>query len=450
MSTVFLAIPHHVFTSDLLRTKYIEYLATKHRVVVLTPFIDEMVAAQEKYFHSPNVVYKRWDLQFSRLWGFFKTLRISLVNEFDYLASIKFWYLRPNYKGSWQRRILRFFGRPFSKILTADFFTRLESALLPRSEKFDELRRLYRPQLLVTATPGFDSLEAELIILAKRAKLPTVAVNFTWDNLTTNSKHIRKTDYLIAWNSVMKKEAVAIHNYPEEKVFVSGTPRFDPYFAPDPHDPGREKFLKSKNLNPAYKTIFHTTVTKAYPFQKKYIRDLIALRDKKIIPYVNIFIRIHPLDNPENYREFSDIKDFYVEKAGHEVTDGCGGKKIEMSYDDLLNLKYSLKYTDVNINYASTISIEACIFDKPIINIGYIDRFALAYQFTHYQPIVDSGAVKVAKTDDDLPKLINMYLQNPAVDRDGRRKIVKDYVQFTDGLAYKRNVDYLDNIMRHV
>ena len=33
-------------------------------------------------------------------------------------------------------------------------------------------------------------------------------------------------------------------------------------------------------LNPKYKTIFHTTVTRAYPFQKKYIRDLIELRSQ--------------------------------------------------------------------------------------------------------------------------------------------------------------------------
>ena len=73
-----------------------------------------------------------------------------------------------------------------------------------------------------------------------------------------------------------------------------------------------------------------------------------------------------------------------------------------MNYQDLLNLKYSLKYTDLNINYASTISIEACIFDKPIINIGYLDRFKLAYEFNHYIPIYKSGAVRLAKTDEAL------------------------------------------------
>lgn len=443
MKTVVLAIPNYVFMSDLLRTKYIEYLSSKYRVVVLTSFVDESIASKQNYFTSHNIIYKKWDLQSPRFWGVMKTLRISMVNEFDYLPSLKYWYLRPNYKNSFTRKFLRFFSLPFAKLLTADFFTSLESKLSPKSVAFAELLKKYQPSLLVTATPGFDPLEAELILFSKRAGLPTVAMNFTWDNLTMNAKHMRKTDYLIAWNGVMKKEAESIHDYSEDKIFVSGTPRFDPYFDDEANDSGREKFLRSKGLDPKYQTIFHTTVTKAYPFQKKYIHDLINLRDRKEIPYTNLFIRIHPLDLPENYKEFSGTPDLYIEKAGGGGREG----KVEMSYQDLLNLKYSLKYTDLNINYASTISIEACIFDKPIINIGYIDRFALAYEFNHYKPIVESGAVRVSKTNEDLPQLINMYLKNPELDREGRKRIVRDYVEFTDGLSYKRSVDFLNEII---
>lgn len=445
MKTVLLAVPHYVFASDLLRTNYIKYLSEKYRVVVLSPLFDGEEAKKRGYWQSPNVTYQKWELENVALWDRMKFWRIAFVNEFDYLASIRHFYKRPNYKDSWKRRLARTFGLPFKKFLTADFFTRLEQKKIKPSPIFEEIVKNRNVELLITATPGFSPFEAEMIHLAKRAGLPSVAMNFTWDNLTMNSKHIRKTDYLIAWNEVMKKEASDVHNYLPEKVFVSGTPRFDPYFddsdamvGAGKKDPGRSKFLKSKGLNPDYKTIFHTTVTKAYPFQKKYINDLIKLRDSKKIPYVNLLIRTHPLDLIENYSEFKDIPDFCIEKSG---------KEVEMSYDDLLNLKYSLKYTDVNINYASTITIEACIFDKPVINIGYLDRFALAYEFDHYRPIYESGAIKLAKTDEDLPRMINLYLENPSRDHDQRLAIVDKYVQFTDGLSYKRSVDYLEQII---
>ena len=71
----------------------------------------------------------------------------------------------------------------------------------------------------------------------------------------------------------------------------------------------------------------------------------------------------------------------------------------------------------------------------------------MAYEFNHYKPIVESGAVRVAKTDEDLPKLINMYLKNPELDREGRKKIVAEYVVFTDGLSYKRSVDFLEKCL---
>ncbi len=443
MRTVLLAVPHWVFSSDLLRTNYLKYLSEKYRVVVLSPLFDAVEAKRRGYYQSPNVIYQKWELENSGLWDRMKFWRIALVNEFDYLASIRHFYKRPNYKDSWKRRLARALGLPFKKFLTADFFTRLESKKIRVSLAFEALVKNHGIELVVTATPGFSPFEAELIHLAKRAGLTTVAVNFTWDNLTMNSKHIRKTDFLIAWNEVMRKEAADIHNYSPEKVFVSGTPRFDPYFVDDSDagvgagkkDPGRAKFLKSKGLNPDYKTIFHTTVTKAYPFQKKYINDLIKLRDAKKIPYVNLLIRVHPLDLIENYSEFKNVPDFCIEKSG---------KEVEMSYDDLLNLKYSLKYTDVNINYASTITIEACVFDKPVINIGYLDRFALAYEFNHYLPIYESGAIKLAKTDEDLPRMINLYLENPNRDHEQRLTIVDKYVQFTDGLSYKRSVDLLE------
>ncbi len=445
--TIFLVIPNHIFTSDLLRTRYIKYLSSKYKVVVFTPFIDEELAKRKGYLKSDDVIYIKWNIQSPRFWSLFKFLRISCVNEFDYLTSIRYWYKRPNYTEHTKRKIIRILSLPFKKILTAKFFYFLEKKLLPRSKKFEFLVNQHKPSLLITATPGFNPLEAELITFSQKIGLRSVAMNFTWDNLTMNCKHIRKTDYLITWNSVMKKEATDIHDYPEEKIFVSGAPRFDPYFDKRASDPGREEFLKSKNLDPQYKTIFYTTVTKAYPFQKKYIQDLIELRKKGKIPYVNLFMRIHPLDLFETYKEFLNEPNCHFEKAAEGIKNNSGKEMIEMGYKDMLNLKHSLKYTDININYASTISIEAAIFDEPIINIGFINRFALAYEFNHYEPIYKSGAVRLVKKDRDLPELINMYLKNHSLDSNNRKKIVDEYVEFTDGLSYKRSVDFLDQIL---
>lgn len=450
--TVFLAIPNFVFISDILRTKYIEYLATKiGKVIVITPYIDEKIAEQQGYFKTDNVIYEMYKVENPKFWDLFKLLRVSLVNEFDHLNYMKHWYKRPVYKKDFKRKLIRSFGKPLSKILTANFLTDVEKFFLPKSKRFLELTDKYKPSLVLTPSPGLNTYETEVIIQAKMLGISTVAMNFTWDNLTTNCKHIRKTDFLIGWNSISKKEAIEIHKYPEDRIYIAGIMRFDPYFANEENDPSRDTFIKSKGLNPELKTLFYTPPTKAYPFNKKYIIDLINLRKEKKIPYVNIFVRIHPRDEYENYKEFQNIPDFHLEKAGQVVFDtDANTRKIEMNYKDLLNLKYSIKYTDININYLSTISLEACIFDKPVINVGYIGRFALGYEFEHYLPMYNSGAVRIVKSDEDLARFINMYLENPAIDRENRKKVVDLLVEFSDGLSYKRNVECLEKIYEYI
>ncbi|MBI3631386.1 MAG: hypothetical protein HY219_00780, partial [Candidatus Staskawiczbacteria bacterium] len=157
--TVFLAIPSYIFTSDLLRTEYIKCLSSRYRVVVITPTIGEAVAKTNAYLQSPQLTYIEKKLESPKFWNFFKFIRITWVNEFDYLASAQHFYKRPNYKNNWQRRLFRTIGLPFSRWLTVNFFTAIEARLLPNSIFFSALVKQYQPKLIITATPGFDPWE---------------------------------------------------------------------------------------------------------------------------------------------------------------------------------------------------------------------------------------------------------------------------------------------------
>ena len=451
MKTVFLVIPHYVFTSDLLRTEYVKYLAQKYRVVVFTPFLGEEEAKKGNYFPSPNMTYVKWNLENPKFWKVFKLLRISLVGEFDYLSAMQYFYQRPNFLLHKKRRVLRFLGRPFSKILTVNFFTALEKFLLPRSKKFLGYLEKYNPDLLVTATPGLKPVESEMIILAKKAGLATAAVNFTWDNLTTAAKFIRKTDYLIAWNDISKKEATDIHKYSPNKVFVAGVPRFDNYFIESPGELSRDDFLRSKNLDPKLKTLLFASKPKLYIEQLDHLRELIKARASGgLAQPVNILVRPHPLDEPEFYKEFADTTNLYVDQPAKRTSfDPLHEDKMEMDYGDLMNLKHTLKYCDVQVQYGSTLAIEAALFDRAVVNIGFLKTMAhdKSYQTTHFWPIIESGAAPLAKNFGELIEWINRYLRDPALDREKRARVAQEYVPFRDGLDYKRNVDFLEKIL---
>lgn len=444
MRTLFLFIPHYVFSSDLLHTNFIKVLAEQYRVIIFSPVFQANPA--QNYYQSPNIEYLTWTEERPKFWLFFtKTLRIALIREFDQL---KYFQLRRKLKINlnWQRKLLRiiswFLPRP---LLTADFFTWLECHLLPNSRNFQNYLKKYKPEIILTCTPGFNSIDAEAIILAKKNGLKTVAINSSWDNYTSNAIQLRKTDYLICWNEIMKKEALEIHHYPNNKVFVSGVYRFDHHFQFHLPEISREEFLKNKGLDPNLKTLFLSTVPpNTYPPQYDVWREIIKMRETgHFAEDVNIFIRLHPNDDLKKYDEFRNSKNLHIELAGKSITaTGSTTHKIEMDEADLENLRYSLKYTDININFRSSLSLEATIYDKPIINLA-LNSYALYYQMDHYIPILKSGGVKLVETTEELLRAINEYLRNPSLDNAGRKIIFENYIGFSDGLSYKRSVHAL-------
>lgn len=447
MKTVFLFVSNFVYSSDFLRTEYIQYLSSKYKVVV---FMQPQAFCKDNktYFISPNVTYVPWTTQFPKFWNIFgKYFRYSLIRKYDFEPVI----VRNQEQGmkDWKRRFLRYVSyiAPAS-FWTNDLFTKLEVRFAPQSKAFLEKIKEHKPSLVITSTPGFSHFDAEAIILAKKAGIKTAAVNFSWDNLHNGGMHFRRPDGLIVWNRIIRNTAVEQYKQNPEHVFVTGPIRFDSYFSPN--KTSREQFLLSKNLDPKEKTILITTVTKGnYPDENILLQDLIEAREKgRFDGFPNIFVRMHPKEDFSKFEKFisSGIKGLCVEFPGKLLSEEMG-TRIEMHENDIENLKSTLMYSDVVVNYCSTISLEAMIFDKPVVNISFPEKYARAYTFSHYKPIVAADAVFVSKSLEQLIGDVNTGLRHPEVKKDGRHKVFNDFIFFKDGLAYKRSVDFLDKII---
>jgi hypothetical protein len=108
----------------------------------------------------------------------------------------------------------------------------------------------------------------------------------------------------------------------------------------------------------------------------------------------------------------------------------------------------TLCHADVVVNVASTITIEACIFDTPVVNINfdgpgespYVKSARRYYSFTHYVNITSRNAVRVAQSPEELVRDVAAYLAEPSLDAAGRRQVVLDQCQFTDGRSAERVV----------
>ncbi|MEK7590447.1 MAG: CDP-glycerol glycerophosphotransferase family protein [Patescibacteria group bacterium] len=451
MKTLFLFIPNYVYSSDLLYTHFIRKLAERHKIIVFSPVFYK--TPSDAYYQSPNIVYIPWEVQYPAFWlRFNKTFRWSLLTEFDYLEYHKLREktgINLNAKRSFLKFIAKLIPKPFK---TANFFTALEQFLLPNAPLFKKYVEEYKPAIILTATPGLNGVEAEAILLAKKNGLKTAAINFSWDNLFNTSKQIRKPDYLICWNNPVKQAAHAVHRYPSDRVFVSGIMRFDHHITTDfktKNKSGRAEFLKTKGLDPNLKTILYTTVPpQIYPFQTKFLEKLIRLRDINTLEEnFNIYVRLHPRDEIAHYANFQNIKNVHIENAGDVKNPVEGGlHKVEMNESDLDNLRKTLSYADLAVNFRSSLTLETCLYDIPTINLAY-NGYGLHYQMDHYIPILKAGAVQLAHNEKEFIQIAKAYLKNPAIDSEKRLAIAKEYVPFQDGLSYQRNVDFLEEIL---
>jgi CDP-glycerol glycerophosphotransferase (TagB/SpsB family) len=107
----------------------------------------------------------------------------------------------------------------------------------------------------------------------------------------------------------------------------------------------------------------------------------------------------------------------------------------------------SVFHADLVINLASTITIDAALCDRPVISVAYdpdpdgpyqkwIDRYHTEYE--HYQTALQCGAVRLARSHEELMTLIETYLQHPELDREGRRKLVNLWCGNNDGRSAAR------------
>jgi len=135
-----------------------------------------------------------------------------------------------------------------------------------------------------------------------------------------------------------------------------------------------------------------------------------------------------------------------VEKAFRQTASRSGdGMDVDFMAENTRHLADTLYHSDVVLNVASTLAIEASIFDTPVINIGFdvepgTNQALMEWHYgsTHFQKVVRSGAVRIAQSSGEMVDLINAYFADPSLDAAGRRRIVVEQCEFTDGRSAER------------
>ena len=155
-----------------------------------------------------------------------------------------------------------------------------------------------------------------------------------------------------------------------------------------------------------------------------------------------LIVRPHPVDNLDRYKTFEQDNPgiCFIKPSDKSIN---GMRNMIGSTNDLKLHINSVVHCDLNINVFSTMTLDAAIFNKPIINIGFEVKpknapkcFGIEiYNCNHYQPLVKTNGVKIAFSIEELINYSNSYLLNPNVDEKNRKKIVDAICGKVDGNA---------------
>jgi len=313
----------------------------------------------------------------------------------------------------------------------------------PRAQQlFDR----YNPVLLVGSSPGLIFSEIPLLRTAVQRRVRTIVVDPSWDNFTNKLIPVRRADRLVVWNDIMKQQAVELHGYDPDQVRVSGPPHWDRYFRSGPAI-SREAFFARIGADPSRRLITVTTTpAPLYSHFDRVIRTLTSAMDGGRLGASQILVRLHPRDELERYAEFRGVPHVIVEKPFKATVKSGDGLGVDITSDNQQHLADTLRHSDVIVTVASTIGVEAAIFDTPVVDVAFDGETAVDpaksvrryYRFTHYVNITKRSAQRIAETPEALVGHVAAYLADPALDRDGRRRVVEDQVQFTDGRSSER------------
>ena len=324
---------------------------------------------------------------------------------------------------------------------------------------FETLFDRLRPMMLITSSPGLILSEVPLLRTAVRRGVWSMAIDPSWDNFTNKLLPVRRVSRLVVWNELMKQQAIELHGYDSDEVTVAGVPQWDRYFR-DGVSVTREGFFARIGADPARALLTVTTTPRElYPHHDHVLRVMLgAIRANRFSRPAQILVRLHPRDDRAHYAEFENIPGVILEKPFRDTVRAADGLAVDVTSDSQQHLAATLCHSDVIINVASTIAIEAAIFDTPVVNISFDGEkesdFARSarryYRFTHYTNVTRHNAVRVAETPETLLAHINAYLANPSLDAEGRRKVVREQCQFLDGRSADRVADAVVDDLRRL
>jgi hypothetical protein len=357
------------------------------------------------------------------------------------------------------RRLAKALGKRMATARGLAVLERWQFRLAARAKEVDQYRSLFerwQPNVLFCSHQRPTEV-VPAVLAARSLGIPTATFIFSWDNLSSKSRIVAPYDHYLAWSSLMKREMGLYYpEIPAQRVHVVGTPQFDPYQDPAMLMPKAE-FCRWLGADPARPIIcFSGSDASTAPDDPFYVEMVMEdIRAGRIKGNPQLVLRPAPVDSGQRFdnarRRFPDL----IYKAPDWVHGKGDWKGILPLPADVKALANLTCHCDLNLNVSSTMTLDFALRDKPVVNIAFdvtqpppfgVPLWEFHFRFEHYLPVVELGAARFAKSRAELVAHINAYLDNPALDREGRRKFVELEVGEPAGESSRRIIQTLEQI----
>ena len=325
-------------------------------------------------------------------------------------------------------------------------------------------RYLYRRELV----EGLDGSEADQLLLlgvgadgaehetkltwwAREHDISVVHMIGNWDTLTSKGYPGVVISKLLVWGSVMKGDAVSLHDIPEANIRLIGSIRYDRL-----HEAiyqSRVEFLERLGLDPGKKTIlFAGPLSEDQYFEILQVYEELLAEDSG---YQMIF-RMYPGKDFMASPYAKPIIHYAKSLPGVYVSIGdpdyrVGSKDKAVMQIEQFELWHSFQYCDVVINYFSTVALESCVFDRPVIsmvyrpmhNYGWLSppKYADHPGLPHNERLYSYGAVQRVNSRGELLAKIREAISHPEKYQVARCKAVEVEMGNLDGRVVERMVE---------
>jgi len=450
MKTIFISMFEGVEAKNLLRTAVVPTLLARKDVrVVLLMKSTQRVARYAREFAHPNLHFE--------VMPYDRSLGNGLDRLFGYL---KFTLL--NTRTTRLRRAFAFQER--KNVVQYLWQSALSMALARRS-----VRRLvrYLDYRLVAAPPGlepafekwhpdlvvlahlFEEPEVHVLRVARRRGIKVVGIVNSWDKVTSRAIMRLVPDQVLVFNDMVKDEMIRYNDVAPGRIRVCGIPQYDYLLSTTPTP--RAEFMKACGI-PAGDTLvvfapfgrsFNATTWEAVDLLER-MRSSGAWGNR-----VSLLVRFQPNDFIEE-EEIRKRPGIHFQIPGERFS-AERGVDWDMGEKGLNELRDTLAHMDALVCYASSIAIDALIFDKPVINIAFELTSGEVpsklptkhYEFEHYQKVLRHGAFGIAHTKEELEALVKEALERPHARTAQRRALLKEQLWLLDGRAGERMAQHI-------